>query len=50
MTYTWELPQCKGCKLYACCQGLDHCRTPAYDKDGTFRGYEPGCTAYEVSE
>ena len=46
MTYPWEIPQCKVCRLFACCEGLDHCRTVKYDAEGKPDGYEPGCTAY----
>ena len=45
----WELPQCKGCKLYQCCKGLDELRTPIVVK-GHIVGYEAGCHAYEPME
>ena len=50
MSYSWEIPQCRGCRLFACCEGLDHCRTAKYDADGRPDGYEPGCTAYRPQE
>ena len=45
----WELPQCKECKLYPCCKGLDELRTAIVVK-GRIVGYEDDCHAYQSKE
>lgn len=50
MTYPWEIPQCRTCRLFACCEGLDHCRRARYDAEGKPDGYQLGCSAYDPQE